>query len=190
MFGVGLQEMLLIAFVAVLVFGPDRLPDLARQAGRMARQVRSFAHSARDELRSELGPEYADLQLRDLDPRTIVRKHIVEAMNEPDEPLPARGRSAVPCARTRPRRSTWMRPDMAISRWWQFTLGAVLGAAVGVYLTAGAFVIAITLGLVLAWASLKSDGDDALTAIAAGYLTGVLGYGLFHVTALLINAPF
>jgi len=86
-FGVGLQEMLVIAFVAVLVFGPDRLPDLARQAGRMARQVRSFAHSARDELRSELGPEYADLQLRDLDPRTIVRKHIAEAMNEPEEPV-------------------------------------------------------------------------------------------------------
>ena len=79
---------------------------------------------------------------------------------------------------------------MAISRWWQFTLGAMLGAAVGVYLTAGAFVIAITLGLVLAWASLRSDGDDALTAVAAGYLTGVLGYGLYHVTALLVNAPF
>jgi sec-independent protein translocase protein TatB len=84
-FGVGLQEMLVIAFVAVLVFGPDRLPDLARQAGRMARQLRSFAHAARDELRTELGPEYADLQLRDLDPRSIVRKHIMEAMNEPDD---------------------------------------------------------------------------------------------------------
>jgi sec-independent protein translocase protein TatB len=77
--------MLLIAFVAVIVFGPDKLPDLARQAGRMARQVRSFAHAARDELRTELGPEYADLQLRDLDPRSIVRKHIMEAMNEPDD---------------------------------------------------------------------------------------------------------
>jgi sec-independent protein translocase protein TatB len=86
-FGVGLQELLVIAFVAVMVFGPDRLPDLARQAGRMARQVRGFAHAARDELRSELGPDYADLQLRDLDPRTIVRKHIVEAMNEPDVPV-------------------------------------------------------------------------------------------------------
>ncbi len=85
MFGVGLQEMVVIAFVAVLVFGPDRLPDLARQAGRMARQLRSFAHSARDELRTELGPEYSDLQLRDLDPRTIVRKHIMEAMNEPED---------------------------------------------------------------------------------------------------------
>jgi sec-independent protein translocase protein TatB len=77
--------MFVIALVAIFVFGPDRLPDVARQAGRMARQLRSFAHAARDELRSELGPEYADLQLRDLDPRTIVRKQIMDAMNEVDD---------------------------------------------------------------------------------------------------------
>jgi sec-independent protein translocase protein TatB len=77
--------MAVIAFVAVLVFGPDRLPDLARQAAQMLRKARSFANSARDELRAELGPEFADLELRDLDPRTIVRKHIVEAMEEADQ---------------------------------------------------------------------------------------------------------
>ena len=77
--------MFTIALVAVFVFGPDKLPDLARQAGRFARQLRTFAHTARDELRTELGPEYADLQLRDLDPRAIVRKHIMEAMNEADD---------------------------------------------------------------------------------------------------------
>lgn len=85
MFGIGLGEFLVIAFVAVLVFGPEKLPDVARQAGRLAREVRNFARAARDELREELGPEYADLELRDLDPRAIVRKHIVEAMEEADE---------------------------------------------------------------------------------------------------------
>jgi sec-independent protein translocase protein TatB len=82
MFGVGLPELAVIAFVAVLVFGPDKLPDFARQAGRMAKMLREFAHEARDELREELGPDYADLELRDLDPRAIVRKHIFEAMND------------------------------------------------------------------------------------------------------------
>lgn len=92
MFGVGLPELAVIAFVAVLVFGPDKLPDFARQAGRMARQLRQFAHNARDELREELGPEYADLDLRDLDPRTIVKKHIFEAMNEEmNAPDPRKG---------------------------------------------------------------------------------------------------
>jgi sec-independent protein translocase protein TatB len=85
MFGVGLAEAALIAFVAVLVFGPDKLPDLAKQAGAMVRKARQFANAARDELREELGPEFADLELRDLDPRTIVRKHIIEAMEEADE---------------------------------------------------------------------------------------------------------
>ena len=85
MFGVGLGEFLVIAFVAVLVFGPEKLPEVARQAGRLARQVRNFAHAARDELREELGPEYADLELRDLDPRTIVRRHLQEALAEDDE---------------------------------------------------------------------------------------------------------
>ena len=82
MFGVGLPELAVIAFVAIIVFGPDKLPEFARQAGRMARKMREFANDARDELREELGPEFADLDFKDLDPRTIVRKHIVEAMNE------------------------------------------------------------------------------------------------------------
>ena len=85
MFDVGLMELVVIALVAILVFGPDKLPELARQAGVLARRARAMANSARDELRDELGPEYADLELRDLDPRTIVRKHIAEAMAEDEQ---------------------------------------------------------------------------------------------------------
>jgi sec-independent protein translocase protein TatB len=87
-FGIGLPEFLVIFVVAVVVFGPDRLPDFARQAGRLVRQVRHFTQAARDDLRAELGPEFADLDLSDLDPRQAVRKHILEAMD--DEPDPVR----------------------------------------------------------------------------------------------------
>ena len=79
---IGFAELVVISLIAIFVFGPDKLPDLAKQAGQLVRKARDFANNARDELRTELGPEYADLELRDLDPRTIVRKHIIEAMND------------------------------------------------------------------------------------------------------------
>ena len=82
MWDVGLAELAVIAVVAMIALGPDRLPEVARQAARLLHKARNMAHNARDELRTELGPDYADLELRDLDPRTIVRKHIAEAMEE------------------------------------------------------------------------------------------------------------
>lgn len=85
MFGMGLAELAVIALVAVMVFGPDRIPELAKQAGAFVRQGRKMANTARDELRTELGPEFADLELRDLDPRTLVRKHILAAVEEEHE---------------------------------------------------------------------------------------------------------
>src|SRR4051795_9821659 len=88
MFGIGAPEFLVILVVALLAFGPDRLPDFARQAGRMVRQVRKFANSARDDIRAELGPEYADFQLNDLDPRKAIRKHILEAWEEEEGGVP------------------------------------------------------------------------------------------------------
>jgi len=92
MLGVGLPELMVIMVVAVVVFGPERLPEFARQAGRFVRQMRNLAQNAQNQLREELGPEYADLKLTDLDPRQAIRKHILEAMEDDfDDPetLPA-----------------------------------------------------------------------------------------------------
>lgn len=90
MFGVGLPEMVVILVVAILIFGPDRLPDFARQAGRMVRQIREFSRAARDDIRSELGPGYADFELTDLDPRRAVRKYMQDAWDETPEDEPAK----------------------------------------------------------------------------------------------------
>jgi len=84
-FDIGLPELMVIFVVAVIVFGPDRLPDFARQAGRFIRQVRQFTQSARDDIRSELGPEFADFELTDLDPRKAVRKYVQDAWDESDD---------------------------------------------------------------------------------------------------------
>ncbi|MGH3444762.1 MAG: sec-independent translocase [Nocardioidaceae bacterium] len=84
MFGVGLPELAVIVVVAIIVFGPDRLPEFARQAGRMVRQVKRFADSARNDVRAELGPEFADFELTDLDPRQAMRKYVRDMWDEDD----------------------------------------------------------------------------------------------------------
>ena len=85
MFGIGLPELAVILVVGIIVFGPDRLPDFARQAGRFVRQLRHFTQAARDDIRSELGPEFADFELTDLDPRRAIRKHLAEAWDENED---------------------------------------------------------------------------------------------------------
>jgi sec-independent protein translocase protein TatB len=93
MFGIGIPEVLVILVVALFVFGPDRLPEFARQAGRVVRQVRKMSQQARDDIRKELGPEYADFELTDLDPRRVIRKHIIDVWDEDDdEPSPTKPR--------------------------------------------------------------------------------------------------
>lgn len=90
-----MPEFMVILVVALFVFGPDRLPDFARQAGRMVSQARRLARQTRDDLRAELGPEYADFELTDLDPRRAIRKHILEAWEDEDEPEPEPVRPAL-----------------------------------------------------------------------------------------------
>jgi sec-independent protein translocase protein TatB len=85
MMGIGFAEFLVIGVVALVVFGPDRLPEFARQAGRLVRQVRQLSRQARDDIRAELGPEYADFELTDLDPRRAIRKHLQEAWDESED---------------------------------------------------------------------------------------------------------
>jgi sec-independent protein translocase protein TatB len=51
MFDIGLPELLVIALVALLVFGPDRLPEMAAQFGRFVASLRVKANSATSEIK-------------------------------------------------------------------------------------------------------------------------------------------
>lgn len=87
MFGsLGWLEIAMLVVVALLVFGPDKLPSVARDAARVLRQLRGMAQGARTQLKSELGPEFADFDLDSLNPRAFVRKHLLEG-DEDDDPL-------------------------------------------------------------------------------------------------------
>lgn len=92
MMGMGWPELLVVGIVAVFVFGPDRLPELARQAGSFLRTVRRMVDSAKNDLAQELGPEFKDLNLRDLDPRELVRRNVLQAMDEEEEPAVPSGK--------------------------------------------------------------------------------------------------
>jgi len=71
-------EFVLLLVLAVILFGPERLPELARKAARVLRYVRTMAGTAQEQLSKELGPGYEDLDLRDLNPRTFVQKHLLD----------------------------------------------------------------------------------------------------------------
>jgi Tat protein translocase TatB subunit len=60
MFDIGIGEIIVIAVVGLLVFGPDRLPEMARQAGGWMRDLRRMVASARTEVKDSLGvdPRY------------------------------------------------------------------------------------------------------------------------------------
>jgi sec-independent protein translocase protein TatB len=76
LFNIGPMEFMVLAVIGLIVLGPDRLPGLARDAARMLRTLRDMATGARQQLREELGPEFADVDLRSLNPRTAVQRAV------------------------------------------------------------------------------------------------------------------
>ena len=84
MFDLSLSKLLILAVLALVVFGPDELPKIAAQAGRALRELRRIADGAKADLREGLGPEFSDFDLDDLNPRRFVRKHLLSDLNRDD----------------------------------------------------------------------------------------------------------
>ena len=78
MFDLSLTKILVLAVIALIVFGPNELPKVASQAGRMLRDLRRIAEGAKSDLREGLGPEFQDFDFEDLNPKTFVRKHLFD----------------------------------------------------------------------------------------------------------------
>ena len=116
MFNIGPWELLVLAFVGVIVLGPERLPALARDAANMLRQLRDLATGARNQLKDELGPEFSDVDLqalrdvRALNPRTAITRVLLgddedagvaatQPASPPEPPPPPRPAAQQPLGR-------------------------------------------------------------------------------------------
>src|SRR5215472_16650789 len=82
-FDLDLPKLLVLGVIALIVFGPERLPGLMAQAGRALRELRRMAEGAKSELQQNLGPEFSQFDINDINPRHFVRKHLLDDMGDP-----------------------------------------------------------------------------------------------------------
>jgi sec-independent protein translocase protein TatB len=79
-FGAG--EVAALAILAMILVGPERLPQLAVEAAKLIKKLRVVAASATNELKENLGPGFEDLKPADLNPKTFVRKQINAVLDD------------------------------------------------------------------------------------------------------------
>jgi len=90
-FDLSLTKLLVLAVIALLVFGPNELPKIAAQAGRALRDLRRIAEGAKADLKEGLGPEFQDFDFDDLNPRRFVQKHLLDEQVKTPAPAGASG---------------------------------------------------------------------------------------------------
>ncbi|MHC0430160.1 sec-independent translocase [Streptomyces sp. O3] len=73
---IGGLEVLTLLVLAVLLFGPEKLPKVIQDVAGFIRKIRAFSDSAKQDIRSELGPEFKDFEFEDLNPKTFIRKQL------------------------------------------------------------------------------------------------------------------
>ena len=80
-------EFIALIVLAVVILGPERLPEYAAKLGRLVRQARAMAEGAKGQLREQMGPEFDDIDWRQYDPRQYDPRRIVrEALLDPTPP--------------------------------------------------------------------------------------------------------
>ncbi|CAN5308756.1 hypothetical protein BH24ACT9_BH24ACT9_02730 [soil metagenome] len=83
---IGLGEIMVLLIGALFIFGPDRLPSLARDAAGALKRLRQTVTGARGQIHEQLGPDFdhlKDVDLRTLNPKTFLRKHLLEDDQSP-----------------------------------------------------------------------------------------------------------
>lgn len=109
MFDIGFMEMALIGVVALVVIGPERLPGVARTAGRWLGSARRFMSSVQADINAEVGK--ADELKRLLEEQTKIQSihEIIE-----DTPVGADERKPVPRAAPASKKPSESKPEYLV----------------------------------------------------------------------------
>ena len=97
---IGWGEILVLALAALFIFGPERLPTLAKDAATGLKKLRAAISGVREQVNESLGddlPELRDLDLRKYHPKTFIRTQLLGD----DEPAAPRVTVAPMAARPR-----------------------------------------------------------------------------------------
>lgn len=81
-FDLGAGELIGLAILAMILVGPERLPNLAVDAAKFVKKARAFASAATQEIRSNLGPGFEDLSPTDLNPKTFLKKQLGNVLED------------------------------------------------------------------------------------------------------------
>ncbi|GAA1153058.1 twin-arginine translocase TatA/TatE family subunit [Ornithinicoccus hortensis] len=82
-------ELLILIVLALVILGPDRLPEYASRLAKGVRQLRDLAEGAKVQLREEMGPGFDDVDWKQLDPRQYDPRRIVREALQDEPPAAA-----------------------------------------------------------------------------------------------------
>src|SRR5450631_4603142 len=77
MFDINGWEFVILVIAALLVIGPERMPEYAAKLAKLVKQVRSMADTAKVQLREQMGSEFDDVDWKQYDPRQYDPRRIV-----------------------------------------------------------------------------------------------------------------
>ena len=87
-FDFGAGELIGLAILAMILIGPERLPNFAVDAAKFVKRIREMASKATEELKENLGPGFEDLKPTDLNPKSFIKKQLSNVLDDDNDESP------------------------------------------------------------------------------------------------------
>ncbi|MEN9906355.1 MAG: hypothetical protein RL475_553 [Actinomycetota bacterium] len=94
-FDFGAGELIGLAILAMILIGPERLPNFAVDAAKFVKRVREMASKATEELKENLGPGFEDLKPTDLNPKSFIKKQLSSVLDDDESPTTSKRTSTI-----------------------------------------------------------------------------------------------